>query len=150
MTVTWRSAVRYAFFVVASSWMVGLVVLAAMTLTSRGTSGLADIVGPAELVFPVVAFAGLTVARRVLPPLPRWGVILTDGALYVAILVGCEGVAAWAAGDDSPLDSAFVIAIFALFSLQLPAAWGLSAWRAQHLEVVIRRRPSAGPHTPGD
>ena len=38
-----------------------------------------------------------------------------------------------------PVDDAFVVAGFAMFTLQLPSAWLLSIWRARDLRVVLRR-----------
>ncbi|PCG87998.1 hypothetical protein CIB93_00795 [Streptomyces sp. WZ.A104] len=139
MTVTWRGALSYALTVTVVSWLVGLGVELALLVLSDGhddwSAGRAA--DPWELVFPVAAVVALTAARRFLQPLPRWRVIVTDGLLYTAVLLLCGGITAWATGDEAPVDSAFVTGIFALFSLQLPAAWGLSGWRSGNLEVVV-------------
>ncbi|TGB01800.1 hypothetical protein [Streptomyces sp. MZ04] len=142
MTVTWRGAFSYALIVTVLSWLIGVVVELAAVAAVAAFDGYDDwsatrAADPWELVFPAVAVLALTVARRFLQPLPRWRVMVTDGLLYMAVLLVCGGLTAWATGDEAPAGSAFVTGIFALFSLQLPAAWGLSVWRSDHLEVVV-------------
>ncbi|MFF8958544.1 hypothetical protein [Streptomyces sp. NPDC014894] len=139
MAVTWRGAFSYALFVGVLSWLLGLgLELLVLGFSAGDDDGsAARAVDPWELVFPAAALVSLTVARRFLQPLPRWRVIVTDGALYTVVLLVCAGLTAWAAGDEAPVDSAFVTGVFALFSLQLPAAWGLSGWRSGRLEVVV-------------
>ncbi|MEV4875373.1 hypothetical protein [Streptomyces cyaneofuscatus] len=125
----------------AVSWLLGLGVELALTAFSDRHEDWSALraADPWELVFPVVAVVALTSARRFLQPLPRWRAIVTDGLLYTytAVLLLCGGLTAWAAGNEAPVDSAFVTGTFALFSLQLSAAWGLSGWRSGSLEVVL-------------
>jgi hypothetical protein len=130
--VTWRGAFLYALTVALASWLIGMGVLAA-----SGGWGDGAAVDPWELAFPAVATVSLALARRFLQPLPRWRVIATDGVLHTVVLLVWAAVAAWAAGDEAPVDSAFVTGIFALFSLRLPAGWALCAWRSGRLEVVL-------------
>lgn len=145
MTVTWRSAVFYALFITVLSRLIGIGVELALLAVSGGLGDWRTTVaaGPWELAFPAAAVLTLTAARRFLTPLPRWRVILTDGVLYTVVLLVCGGVTAWAAGDEAPADTAFVLGIFALYNLQLPAAWLLSAWRSGQLAVVITPTPPA-------
>ncbi|MEU6070773.1 hypothetical protein ABZ864_41650 [Streptomyces sp. NPDC047082] len=83
------------------------------------------------------ATSSLTFARRLDKPLPRWRGALVDAGIYLAVLLLISGTAAWAAGDDAPADTAFVTAIIALFTFQLPAAWLLTTWRSGHLQLVL-------------
>jgi hypothetical protein len=140
MTVTWRSAFSYALAVAALSWLIGIGVELALTTAFSGLGDWSIITAadPWELLFPACATVLLAAARLLLAPMPRWRVAVIDSALYTAVLLACAGITAWAAGDEQPADSAFVTAIFALLSLQLPAAWGLSAWRSGHLDVVLK------------
>ncbi|MFJ8330867.1 hypothetical protein [Streptomyces sp. NPDC094437] len=141
MTVTWRGAVRYALIVVVVSWSVGAGVDLFWRLVAGDGLGTWAAVWVTEVwngVFVAVTVVALTLARRLLAPLPRWRVMLVDGSLYLAALLLCAGVEAWAAGYEAPVDSAFVMAIFAMFTLQLPAAWLLCVWRSGSLEVVLR------------
>ncbi|MEU1278577.1 hypothetical protein [Streptomyces sp. NPDC005805] len=161
MTVTWRGSTHYAFLVVALSWLIGLGVDLTFAAASGGYQGLRTVraADSWELLFPATAFVALTLARRLLPPLPRWRVILTDGALYTVVLLVCAGIASWAAGYDVPVDGAFAMGVVSLFNLQLPTAWLLSTWRAGRLEVVAggtgarlnagTRRGPRGPQTGG-
>ncbi|MFP3988439.1 hypothetical protein U9R90_13185 [Streptomyces sp. E11-3] len=139
MTVTWRSAFSYAFVVGVLSWLTGVAVELGLMTLSEGSGGwsASRASDPWELAFPPVAVLSLAVARRLLPPLPRWRVILTDGIGYTVVLLVYAGLVAWAAGDEAPADSAFVTGIIAMLSLQLPAAWLLSAWRSGALAVVV-------------
>ncbi|WP_112467650.1 hypothetical protein [Streptomyces triticisoli] len=148
MTVTWRSAVSYAFTVVVLSWLTGAAVDVAWTAASDGPGGWLSpwVKDPWNAVFVAAAVASLTLARRFLSALPRWRVVLVDGFVYLVVLLVCSGVSAWADGDDVPADAAFMMAIFALFTLQLPAAWLLCAWRTGHLEVVLSRGGASGKY----
>ncbi|MCF3131532.1 hypothetical protein [Streptomyces olivochromogenes] len=140
MTVTWRSAFLYALTVVVLSWLTG----AAVDLAWQATSGGIDtwlsfwLKDPWNAVFVAATTVVLTLARRLDTPLPRRRVILVDGGLYLAAFLASWGVSVWAAGDGAPVDGAFFMAYFALFTLQLPAAWLLSAWRSGHLQVVLK------------
>ncbi|MEV7421293.1 hypothetical protein [Streptomyces sp. NPDC091212] len=147
MTVTWRSAVSYALTVVVLSWLTGAGVDLAWQAASGGLRAWVSfwVTDPWNAVFVVTAVIALTLVRRVLAVLPNWRVALIDGAVYLAVLLLCSGISAWAAGDEGPVDAAFVMAILALFTLQLPAAWLLSAWRSPHLEVVLSRAGARGP-----
>ncbi|WP_405873230.1 MULTISPECIES: hypothetical protein [unclassified Streptomyces] len=148
MTVTWRGAVSYALTVVVLSWLTGAGVDLAWQ-TASGGGGLGGWLStwgkdPWNAVFAAVAVASLTLARRLLAPLPRWRVMLVDGSVYLAALLVCAGLSAWAAGDEAPADTAFVAAVLALFTLQLPAAWVLCVWRSGSLEVVLSRAGTDG------
>ncbi|MGW1747927.1 hypothetical protein ACWCRD_20450 [Streptomyces sp. NPDC002092] len=140
MTVTWRGAVSYALTVVVLSWLVGAGVdLAWQAAPGGSVGGWADFwwKNPWHAVFVGAATISLVLARRLLAPLPRWRVTLVDGSVYLAALLLCWGVSAWAEGDGAPADWAFVMAIVALYTLQLPAAWLLCVWRSGSLEVVL-------------
>ena len=139
MTVTWRGAVRYALTVVVLSWLLGAGVDLVWQAATGGLGTWASfwLKDPGNWVFLVVGTASLTLARRLLAPLPRWRVVVVDGSVYLAALLLCAGLSAWATGDEVPADSAFVVAVYALFTLQLPAAWALCAWRSRDLEVVL-------------
>ncbi|MFE0508541.1 hypothetical protein [Streptomyces sp. NPDC058964] len=139
MTITWRSAVLHALTVVVLSWLTG----AAVDLAWSASSGhlhtwlstwLRD---PWNAVFISAATASLTFARRPDKPLPRWRAALIDAGIYVTVLLVISGIAAWATGDDAPADTAFVTAVIALFTLQLPAARLLTMWRSGHLQIVL-------------
>ncbi|MFJ6982203.1 MULTISPECIES: hypothetical protein [unclassified Streptomyces] len=139
MTVTWRSAFRYGLTVAVLSWSAGTAVALAAEALSGGSGRWAATwaLDPWQIVCAPAATAALTVARRLLPALPRWRVVVTDAAVYLAVLLLTAVLSAWTAGDEAPLDTAFVLAIIALLTLQLPAAWLLSLWRSGHLEVVL-------------
>ncbi|GAA3821855.1 hypothetical protein GCM10022403_064250 [Streptomyces coacervatus] len=139
MTVTWRGAVSYALTVVVVSWLIGAAVDLAWSAASGGLGMWASfwLKEPWQGVFLGAATVSLTLARRLMDPLPRWRVMLVDGSVYLAALLVCWGVAAWVAGDGAPVDAAFFMATLALFTLQLPAAWLLCVWRSGSLEVVL-------------
>lgn len=150
VTVTWRSAVSYALTVVVLSWLTGAAVDLAWTAASG--SGLGGWVSlwvkdPWNAVFVVAATASLTLARGLLAALPRWRVVLVDGFVYLVMLLACSGLSSWAGGDDAPADTASMMAVYALFTLQLPTAWLLCAWRTAHLEVVLSRAGRNGTHS---
>ncbi|KPI19725.1 hypothetical protein OK074_7801 [Actinobacteria bacterium OK074] len=146
MTVTWRSAVSYAFIVVVLSWVVGVGVDLAWAVAagSVGDEFSLWVWDPWNAVFVVTAVVTLTLVRRLLGALPTWRVPLVDGAVYLAVLLLRWGIAAWLDGDDAPVDTAFAMATFALLSLQLPSAWVLSVWRSRHLRIVLRGRGTRG------
>lgn len=139
VTVSWRSAVSYALTVVVLSWLTG----AAVDLAWQATSGHLDawlstwLKDPWNAVFVAAATASLILARRLDKPLPRWRAGLVDSGIYLFVLLLVSGISAWAASDDAPADTAFVTAIIALFTLQLPAAWVLTTWRSGHLQLVL-------------
>ncbi|WP_326805151.1 hypothetical protein OIE49_30855 [Streptomyces sp. NBC_01788] len=142
MTVTWRSAVSYALVVVVLSWLTGAAVDLAWTAASGG--GLGGWVSlwatdPWNAVFVVAATASLTLTRGLLSALPRVRAVLVDGFVYLATLLACSGPSAWAGGEDAPADTASMMAVYSLFTLQLPAAWLLCVWRTGRLEVVLSR-----------
>ncbi|MFI9627291.1 hypothetical protein [Streptomyces sp. NPDC052042] len=141
MTVTWRSAVSYALTVVVLSWLTGAAVDLAWAVAYGDLGGWASlwVKDPWNAVFVVAATASLTLARGLLAALPRWRVVLVDGFVYLVMLLVCSGLSAWAGGDDAPADTASMMAVYALFTLQLPAAWLLCVWRTGHLEVVLSR-----------
>jgi hypothetical protein len=145
MTVTWRGAIRYALTITVLSWLTGAVVDFAWQAAFGGLGGwVSTWVGdPWNAGFLVAAAVTLTLTRRLTDPLPAWRVPLIDGSAYLAVLLLCAGLSSWTAGDAAPADAAFVVAVLALFTLQLPAAWLLSAWRARHLDVVLTE---AGTH----
>jgi len=141
MTVTWRSAFFYALTVAVGSWVTG-------ALVDLVWSVAADSLGtwvsfwPANLlsyVFLAGATLTLTLTRRFTAPMPLWRIPLIDGGAYLLVLLLWGGLSAW--GDEAavPVDDAFVVAGFAMFTLQLPSAWLLSIWRARDLRVVLRR-----------
>ncbi|MFJ3307359.1 hypothetical protein ACIPSA_30540 [Streptomyces sp. NPDC086549] len=139
MTVTWRSAVLYALTVVVLSWLTGAAVDLAWQAASGhlGTWQSTWLKDPWNAVFVAAATASLTFARRLDKPLPRWRAVLVDAGIYLAVLLVISGISAGAAGDDAPADTAFVTAIIAVFTLQLPAAWLLTTWRSGHLQLVL-------------
>lgn len=139
MTVTWRSAVAYALTVAIGSWLTGAVV-------DLAWSAAADSLGPwvslwltnrLSYAFLAVVTLALTLTRRFTAPMPVWRIPLTDGGVYLLVLLLWSGLSAWRDGAAVPVDDAFVTAGFALFTLQLPSAWLLSVWRARHLRVVL-------------
>ncbi|MGW2209608.1 hypothetical protein [Streptomyces sp. NPDC001781] len=147
MTVTWRGALSYALTVTVLSWLTGAVVDLAWQAAdgSLGTWTDSWVTDPWNAFFLAAAVATLTATRRLTAPLPVWRVVLIDGCAYLVVLLLCAGLSSWAAGDDAPADSAFLVAVLSLFTFQLPAAWLLSVWRARHLETVLSR---AGAHDP--
>ncbi|AKN69901.1 hypothetical protein QR97_08720 [Streptomyces sp. PBH53] len=153
MTVTWRGALSYALAVTMVSWLTG----AAVDLVWQAAAGSPRawastwVQNPWNAAFVGAAVLTLTLTRRLTAPLPVWRVPLIDGSAYLAVLLVCAGLSSWAAGDEAPADSAFVSAIVALFTLQLPTAWLLSVWRARHLETVLTAAgtPSAAARTAG-
>jgi hypothetical protein len=139
VTVTWRGAISYALTVVVLSWLTGAGVDLAWSAASDSVGAWASfwVKDPWQWGFLAAATASLTLVRRLQDPLPRRRVMLVDGSVYLAALLVCAGVESWAAGDGAPVDAAFVMAIIALFTLQLPAAWVLCVWRSGSLEVVL-------------
>ncbi|MGW8377961.1 hypothetical protein [Streptomyces sp. ODS28] len=81
----------------------------------------------------------LTVVRRTAPALPWWRTGVVDSVLYSLVLLAVSMGEAVVDGDEVPVDSGFVQMIFGLFTLQIPAALLLCAWRSGHLAVVLRR-----------
>ncbi|MEU2107820.1 hypothetical protein [Streptomyces sp. NPDC019507] len=145
MTVTWRSAFSYACTVVVLSWFVGALVSLSAELFSGDPGHWASSwsLDPWQAAFAPVATVSLVFARRLLPALPRWQVVVADAVVYFAVLLLTAVLSAWSVGDEALLDAAFVLAIISLFTLQLPAAWLLSLWRSGHLEVVLVQRGTA-------
>ncbi|MGX4692183.1 hypothetical protein [Streptomyces sp. JNUCC 63] len=145
MTVTWRSAISYALTVVLLSWLTGALVDLAWYAASADLRGWVSfwLKDPWNAAFPTAAATSLTPARRLLPALPRRRAVLVGGSIHLAVLLLCSGRSSWTAGDEAPADSAFVMAAFAMLTLQLPAAWLLCAWRTGRLEVVLTRPGSA-------
>ncbi|MFF8595188.1 hypothetical protein ACF061_27820 [Streptomyces sp. NPDC015220] len=153
MTVTWRNAVTYALTVVIGSWMIGAVVDLAWS-AAAGSLGSWVSQWPTNslsYVFLAAATLTLTLTRRFTPAAPQWRIPLVDGGAYLLILLLWAGLTAWQDGAAVPADDAFATAGFALLTLQLPAAWLLSTWRARHLDVAVRQcsksamAPSWGP-----
>lgn len=141
MTVTWRSAAFYALTITIGSWLTGAAVgfLWSALAGSLGLWASLWIKNPWHLVFAAAATLTLTLTRRFTDPMPIWRVPLIDGGAYLGVLLLCAGVSSWATGSDAPVDEAFVMAILALLTLQLPSAWLLSFYRARHLDVVLTR-----------
>lgn len=133
MNTSWRSAVSYAAIVTLVSLAVGEVVdlLWNPEPPTRNWATNA-LLTPDRLAFPLVAIIVLVEARLVLPARSRWATAGVDTTLYALVLLLVTAAEA-VAYDGPPADSAFVMLIFALFTLQLPAAFALSAWRSGHL-----------------
>ncbi|MEU6534758.1 hypothetical protein [Streptomyces sp. NPDC047000] len=141
MAVTWYSAVSYALVVTIGSWTTGAVVglvwsASAASLGTWVSLWVANF--PSYMLLTVITLT-LALTRRYTAPLPTWRVPLVDGGAYLLVLLLVSGLWAWKEGAAVPVDDAFVTASFALLTLQLPAAWLLSVWRARHLRVVLRR-----------
>lgn len=129
MTTTWRSAVSYAAIVTLVSVLVGEVVNLLWNPEPPTRDWVFGVLlAPDRLYFPVVAVVVLIEARLVLPAMSRWSAAGIDTGLYALVLLLVTAAEA-VASDAPPADSAFLMLIFALFTLQLPAAFALSAWR---------------------
>ncbi|MGV9243093.1 hypothetical protein [Streptomyces sp. NPDC003710] len=144
MFTPWRSALAYAAWVTLISWLTGTVVLTAESLAfgdNLGPTGSEPLMWCRDqAVFLVTCTTLLTLSRRLLSPLPRWRTVLIDGSLYMLAL-GIAGAAPY--GSVSPgelLDAAALYSFFGLFTLQLPTAWCLSAWRSGKLDAVLKKR----------
>lgn len=141
MITPWRGAVGYAVIVTLASWLVGAVVaLPVLYGGDVGDWGADTFLNVWRPVFLAGAVVVLAVARRVSAPLPWWRATLVDGGLYAAVLVAVDIASAAAGGDGDPVSGGFAQLLFACFTLQLPAALGLVAWRAQRLMVVVGGR----------
>ncbi|MDN3028879.1 hypothetical protein [Streptomyces sp. S.PB5] len=130
MNTSWRRAVSYAVIVTLVSLAVGEAVnfLWDPELPTRDWV-FGALLAPDRLVFPVVVILVLTEARLLLPPTrSRWTTAGVDTGLYALVLLLVSAAEAVAYGDVAPADSAFVTLLFALFTLQLPAVFALSAW----------------------
>ncbi|MCW5254701.1 hypothetical protein [Streptomyces sp. SHP 1-2] len=139
MIVTWRSAVFYALTVTIGSWMTGAVVDLAWS-AAAGSLGAWVSLWPANsmwYVFLAVATLTLTLTRRFTASVPPWRIPLIDGSAYLLVLLLWSGLLAWWGGAAVPVDDAFVMASFAMLTLQLPSAWLLSVWRAHHLRTSL-------------
>ncbi|WP_052745321.1 hypothetical protein [Streptomyces sp. WM6386] len=123
MFTSWRSALSYAAIVTLVSLAVGEV---GNVLWSP------ELLTPDRLAFPLVAIVVLVEARLLLPPLSRWSTAGIDTGLYALVLLLVTAAEA-VVYDGPPADSAFLMLIFALFTLQLPSVFALSAWRHRHL-----------------
>ncbi|MCX5332321.1 MULTISPECIES: hypothetical protein [unclassified Streptomyces] len=123
MFTSWRSALSYAAIVTLVSLAVGEV---GNFLWSP------ELLTPDRLAFPLVAIVVLVEARLLLPPLSRWSTAGIDTVLYTLVLLLVTAAEA-VAYDGPPADSAFLMLVFALFTLQLPSVFALSAWRHGHL-----------------
>jgi hypothetical protein len=145
MTTTWRSALSYAAVVVLVSVLVGEVVNFLWSFEPPTRDWVfGALLAPEHVAFPVVAVVVLTEARLVLPAMSRWSAAGIDTALYAVVLLLVSAAEA-VAHDVAPADSAFVMLIFALFSLQIPAVYALSVWRYGRLVPGGR----AARHRPG-
>lgn len=134
MTTTWRSALSYATVVTVVSLVVGEVVNFLWDPEMpTGDWVFGALLTADRLVFPVVVVLVLVEARLLLPAMSRWSTAGIDTGLYALVLLLVSAAEAVAYGDVAPADSAFLVLIFALFSLQLPAVFALSAWRYGHL-----------------
>ncbi|MFJ9409883.1 hypothetical protein [Streptomyces sp. NPDC101393] len=143
MFTPWRSALPYALWITFPSWAVGIAV------TVAGTAGFGEdtnLTGgdPASWALTQVAFLTictltLATARRLMTPLPRALAVLTDGILYLAVF-GLVQALPGAGLDAALLDGMAMWWFWGMFTLQIPAAWGLSAWRSGHLQAVIKAR----------
>ncbi|NNN30857.1 hypothetical protein HLK59_10855 [Streptomyces sp. S3(2020)] len=138
MFTSWRSAVSYAAIVTLVSLAVGEVgnFLWSPELPSRDWV-MNVLLTPDRLAFPLVAIVVLVEARLLLPPLSRWSTAGIDTGLYALVLLLVTAAEA-VTYDGSPADSAFLMLIFALLTLQLPAVFALSAWRHGHLTPTGR------------
>lgn len=144
MFTPWRSALVYAAWVTLISWLTGTVALTAASLAFGDNLGPA---GPEPLawcrdqaVFLVTCTTLLALCRRLLSPLPRWRTVLVDGALYM-LAVGIANAVPYQSGTlGEILDAVALYSFFGLFTLQLPTAWCLSAWRSGKLDAVLKKR----------
>ncbi|MEU2358865.1 hypothetical protein ABZ599_38925 [Streptomyces misionensis] len=144
MFTPWRRALTYAAWVTLISWLTGTVVLAGYSLAFDDKLGPT---GPEPLtlcrdqaVFLVTCTAVLTLGRRLLSPLPRWRTVLIDGTLYMLVLGVANAAPYGAVNPGELLDTAAMYSFFALFTLQLPTAWGMSAVRSGKLDAVLKKR----------
>ncbi|MFI1890715.1 hypothetical protein [Streptomyces jumonjinensis] len=149
MTVTWRSAVSYALTVTLGSWMTGALVGLAWSAAAGSFEFWVSwwVTNPLAPVFLAVTALTLTLARRLTAPMPVWRIPLIDGGAYLLNLLLCAGLIAWWNGAEAPADDAFVVAAFAMITLQLPSAWLLSYLRAQHLHIVLDRNDGGTKET---
>jgi hypothetical protein len=137
--------VAYAVIVTLASWAVGAAVAFPVLFGGDVHDWAADtFMNVWQPVFLVTTVAALAVARRVSAPLPRWRTMVVDWGLYAAILLAVAIASSAAGGDEDPVGGGFVQLIFAFFTLQLPAALGLVAWRSHQLMVVLRQDPEPG------
>lgn len=146
MITPWRGAASYAVTVTLVSWAVGAVVALPVLYGGDARDWAADtFVNVWQPVFLVSAVAVLAIARRVSAPLPRWRTMVIDWGLYAAVLLAVAVASGAADGDGgNPVDGGFVRLAFAFFTLQLPSALGLVAWRSHRLMVVLPRNAEAG------
>ncbi|MFF7450690.1 MULTISPECIES: hypothetical protein [unclassified Streptomyces] len=133
MHTSWRSAVSYAAIVTLVSLAVGEAVnLLWDTEPPTRDQVSAALLSPERLAFPLVAIVVLVEARLVLPAGSRWITAGVDTGLYALVLLLITAAEAVTYGGP-PADSAFVMLLFALLTLQLPAVFALSAWRHAYL-----------------
>ncbi|MEU7024568.1 hypothetical protein ABZ990_28555 [Streptomyces sp. NPDC046203] len=148
MFTPWRSALGYAAWVTLISWVTGTVVDTASSLAFDNESGP---LGTDKLlwceyqaVFLVICFTVLTLARRLLSPLPRWRTVLVDGALYMLVLGLAGTIADGWTNPGELLNAAAIYSFLALYTLQLPTAWVMSIWRSGKLDAVLKKRYTLG------
>ncbi|MBJ7002142.1 hypothetical protein JG491_19085 [Streptomyces sp. CRPSP2-6A1] len=144
MFTPWRSALTYAAWVTVVSWLIGTVVLAGYSLAFGDRLGPT---GPEPLtwcrdqaVFLVVCTTVLALGRRLLSPLPRWRTVIVDGILYMLVLGIANAAPYGAVNPGQLLDAAALYSFSGLFTLQLPAAWCVSAVRSGKLDAVLKKR----------
>ncbi|MEV4875512.1 hypothetical protein [Streptomyces cyaneofuscatus] len=148
--VTLGSALFYALNVTVSSSLIGLAVDKALASFEEGPWDPLLYGERSGLIFPAACLIVLTAARLFLPPAPRWKAAVVDSSLYLLLLLGCYGAVLMADGSSAgeSIGGAFFVALLAMFTLQLPAAWALIAWAAGHLTPTEPRReqsPAASP-----
>ncbi|GAA2245207.1 hypothetical protein GCM10010232_35290 [Streptomyces amakusaensis] len=142
MAVAWRGAVFYALVVTLGSWAAGALVGLSWSVAVWDGFGfwvswwITNSMAHVSLAVTVMA---LTLVRRFAAPGPVWRVSLIDGGVYLLVLLLSAGLSAWWVGSEAPADDAFAVAIFALLTLQLPAAWLLVFSRARRLGAVSGR-----------
>ncbi|GGZ35657.1 hypothetical protein GCM10010387_32180 [Streptomyces inusitatus] len=139
MAVAWRGAVFYALTVALGSWAAGALVGLAWAVAAWDGFGFWVswwVTNPTVHVFLAVTVLALTLVRRLTAPAPVWRVSLIDGGAYLLVLLLSAGLSSWWAGSEAPADDAFVMAVFAMITLQLPSAWLLVYVRARRLGGV--------------
>lgn len=148
--VTLGSALFYALNVIVSSSLIGLVVDKVLASFEEGPWDPLLYGERSDLIFPAACLIVLTAARFFLPPVPRWKAAIVDSSLYLLLLLACYGAALMTDGSNvgEAIGGAFSVALMAMYTLQLPAAWALIAWATGHLAPTGPRReqsPAASP-----
>jgi archaellum biogenesis protein FlaJ (TadC family) len=105
----------------------------------------ADWLAASALVFPLVAAVAMGLLVYVRPARDRWMIATRNTVAYTVLLLIVSIVRFSVEDAAQPVDEAFVMLIVALFTLQIPLCFAVSAVLAKPLAIAA---PPAAPQRP--